>query len=140
MRALDRARPPPRTAGGPRGRARRVDALARQALPDASFQDAIVGGAVSVLAGAAFVANARGDPAPCALCAGTGGCTCFACTGSGGTGGASAADVARAAAAEGARPPTRDFIGRTPPPAGECRVCAGSGLVLCSKCGGSGYS
>ena len=34
--------------------------------------------------------------------------------------------------------PQRDFVGRVRDPTA-CRVCTGSGLCLCSKCGGSGY-
>lgn len=39
---------------------------------------------------------------------------------------------------ESARPPKRDFVGRSTNPRA-CRVCGGTGLVLCSQCRGSGY-
>ncbi|KAK9841224.1 hypothetical protein WJX74_002200 [Apatococcus lobatus] len=35
--------------------------------------------------------------------------------------------------------PKRDLIGRRPADPTVCRVCKGTGLVMCSKCKGSGY-
>jgi hypothetical protein len=109
-----------------------------QALPATlvtTVQDAIVGGAVFAAIGAAAWAGTKGDPEPCSLCAGTGGCGCFAC----GSSGATAVPKPAADALPAARPPKRDILGRVPPPAGQCRVCGGTGLVFCSSCRGSGY-
>ncbi len=108
-----------------------------QALPLVStVQDAIVGGAVAAALGVAAWAGAKGDPETCALCAGTGGCGCFACSSSG------VVNVVKEASTSDAAPPRpvrRDLLGRVPPPPGQCRVCGGTGLVLCSGCRGSGY-
>jgi hypothetical protein len=107
-----------------------------QALPAvATVQDAIVGGAVFAAIGAAAWAGARGDPTPCTLCSGTGGCGCFACSASG----ASSATKATGEGVIPARPLRRDPLGRAAPPAGQCRVCGGTGMVLCSACRGSGF-
>jgi hypothetical protein len=133
------------------------------------MQDLIVGGAVSAAVGAALVGGTRKDAEACSLCQGTGGARCFACegtgkresTGSGSDSSASSSPLATMGGDEydreggggggggggagggGAKPP--------PPTLGElvggrrsrnpraCRVCGGTGMVLCSQCKGSGY-
>lgn len=112
--------------------------LPPRALPDvATLQDAVVGSAVALLAGTAVAASVRGDDTPCTLCAGTGGCGCFACATAATDTASDALDRATAAAATGRRP-KRDVLGRTAS-TGACRVCGGTGLLLCRKCGGKGY-
>jgi len=132
----------------------------QQALPDvATVQDAIMGGAVIATAGAAAWAVGRGDtPVGCSLCRGTGGCSCFACQGSGNPPSSPSSDASSSGPltmeevaafrekAEGSGPPPkRDFFGRAPRRVGargvgeNCRVCGGTGLVLCSQCRGSGF-
>lgn len=130
--------PPPSTRPAPPTRPAPTPAAATPAaaLPDgASLQDLAIAASVATVLGTAVVANARGDAAPCSLCQGTGGCACFACAGAGRRDpvGEDAADAA-------SRPPTRrDVLGRAPPPRGACRVCGGSGLILCRDCSGSGF-
>ena len=131
-----------------------------QGLLSATVQDAIMGGAVLATAGAAAWAVGRGDaPVGCSLCQGTGGCSCFACAGSGNPAStsspnsrpltmeevaASREEIERANG--GKKPPQRDFFGRAPTRVGargaglQCRVCGGTGLVLCSQCKGSGFT
>ena len=120
-----------------------------------------MGGAVLATAGAAAWAVGRGDaPQGCSLCQGTGGCSCFACSGSGNPTSTGSSDSRRpltmeevAASREenerrngGGKPPQRDFFGRAPRRVGargaglQCRVCGGTGLVLCSQCKGSGFT
>lgn len=131
----------------------------QQGLLSATVQDAIMGGAVLATAGAAAWAVGRGDsPVGCSLCQGTGGCSCFACSGSGNPSSTSASNsrpltmeevaAAREAneTANNGKPPQRDFFGRVPRRVGargaglQCRVCGGTGLVLCSQCKGSGFT
>lgn len=121
-----------------------------------------MGGAVLATAGAAAWAVGRGDaPVGCSLCQGTGGCSCFACSGSGSPASSSsssetssrpltmeevAASREEAERSSGGKPPRRDFFGRAPARMGargaglRCRVCGGTGLVLCSQCKGSGFT
>ncbi|GBF92377.1 disulfide-isomerase-like [Raphidocelis subcapitata] len=134
--------PPPRRARAPaRGAAAAalppgVEALFGVAAADpAAIQDLIVGGAVTAAVGAALFSGLRKDPVPCELCMGTGGIKCFACDGDGA--GASRDGLGSDAPAA-ARRPRRDPVGRTPS-GRACRVCGGGGLVLCSRCRGSGY-
>ena len=35
--------------------------------------------------------------------------------------------------------PAANVLGVLPRPPGECRVCRGTGLILCKRCGGSGF-
>lgn len=123
-----------------------------------------MGGAVLATAGAVAWAVGRGDaPEGCSLCQGTGGCSCFACSGSGDPSSSSsssssgpsslppltmeevAAARERSEPANG-KPRERDFFGRAPRRVGargaglQCRVCGGTGLVLCSQCKGSGFT
>lgn len=133
-----------------------------QGLLSATVQDAIMGGAVLATAGAAAWAVGRGDaPEGCSLCQGTGGCSCFACSGSGGNPSSSTSNSSSSlppltmeevtAAREendpaNGKPSRRDFFGRAPRRVGargaglQCRVCGGTGLVLCSQCKGSGFT
>lgn len=112
-----------------------------------------MGGAVLATAGAAAWAVGRGDaPVGCSLCQGTGGCSCFACSGSGNPASTSSSNSGPltmeevAASREKIERPQRDFFGRAPARTGargsglQCRVCGGTGLVLCSQCKGSGFT
>ena len=95
-------------------------------------------------------AAAQAGPQTCDLCGGVGGASCFGCRGSG------RMEVGPAAWVGGARQPgstptasrlqaierpsgraRRDFVGRSWD-VQTCRVCKGSGRVMCSKCGGRG--
>ncbi|CAI9290194.1 hypothetical protein Lser_V15G29212 [Lactuca serriola] len=55
----------------------------------------------------------KGDPVPCAKCAGNGGTKCVFCN-------------------DGKMKMETGSV--------ECKVCKGAGLILCKKCAGSGYS
>ncbi|XP_059431064.1 protein BUNDLE SHEATH DEFECTIVE 2, chloroplastic [Corylus avellana] len=70
---------------------------------------------ISVLAAIALslVLGFKGDPVPCARCAGNGGTKCVFCN-------------------SGKMKQEMGLI--------DCKVCKGAGLILCKKCGGSGYS
>ena len=126
------------------------------------MQDLIVGGAVSAAVGAALVGGTRKDAEACSLCQGTGGARCFACEGTGksagsgsgsdssasssplGTMGGEEYDREGGAAGGGGGPrrppPTLGGLGggRSRNPRA-CRVCGGTGMVLCRDCKGSGY-
>jgi hypothetical protein len=123
------------------------------------MQDLIVGGAVSAAVGAALVGGTRKDAAACSLCQGTGGARCFACEGTGKREASSSPDASDASASSsplgsmgdydregGAAPPrppaTLDEMvsgGRRARNPRACRVCGGTGMVLCSQCKGVGY-
>lgn len=102
------------------------------------MQDVIVGGAVTAAVGAALYSGLKQDPVPCDLCAGNGGIKCFACSGAG-TG---SMDLIQTdpdlLEAQAGRKLARGFTNSSSRP-GSCRVCKGKGLVLCSKCKGTGY-
>lgn len=100
------------------------------------LQDLIVGGAVTAAVGAALYNGLKKEPVPCDLCAGNGGIRCFACQGGGSM---DLVDKDLLATNNQQRPPKRDFVGRGGANPRACRVCQGTGLVLCSKCKGSGY-
>ncbi|KAF9595417.1 hypothetical protein IFM89_000335 [Coptis chinensis] len=70
---------------------------------------------VSVLAAIALslFLGLKGDPVPCAKCAGNGGTKCVFCN-------------------DGKMKQEAGLI--------DCRVCKGAGMILCKKCAGSGYS
>jgi hypothetical protein len=129
----------------------------RVGVDPSSMQDLIVGGAVSAAVGAALVGGTRKDAEACTLCQGTGGARCFACEGTGkrepdgsssssSSGGSSPLGSGEEYDREGGgtpRPPPAsldEMVGgrRTRNPRA-CRVCAGTGMVLCSQCKGSGY-
>ncbi|KAL5708938.1 hypothetical protein ACHQM5_019681 [Ranunculus cassubicifolius] len=55
----------------------------------------------------------KGEPVPCAKCAGNGGTKCVFCN-------------------DGKMKKETGLV--------DCRVCKGAGLILCKKCAGSGYS
>ncbi|XP_042432024.1 protein BUNDLE SHEATH DEFECTIVE 2, chloroplastic-like [Zingiber officinale] len=55
----------------------------------------------------------KGDPVPCERCGGNGGTKCVFCS-------------------DGKMTQETRLV--------DCRVCKGAGLILCKKCGGSGYS
>lgn len=100
-----------------------------------ALQDVIVGGAVTAAVGAALYSGLKQEPVPCDLCAGNGGIKCFACSGAGGNLASVDPDVLEEQAG---RKLARGFTSSSNRP-GSCRVCKGKGLVLCSKCKGSGY-
>eukprot|EP00878_Enallax_costatus_P024892 GHUV01026587.1.p2 GENE.GHUV01026587.1~~GHUV01026587.1.p2 ORF type:complete len:156 (-),score=7.72 GHUV01026587.1:607-1074(-) len=99
-------------------------------------QDFIVGGAVTAAVGAALYSGLKKEPVPCDLCAGNGGIRCFACQGGGSM---DLIDKDLLVTGDQQRPPKRDVIGRSGGNPRACKVCKGTGLVLCSKCRGSGY-
>lgn len=125
-----------------------------------SIQDLIVGGAVSAAVGAALVGGTLKDAEACSLCQTTGGARCFACEGTGkrepdassssssrgpnngpGLGGREDYDREGGGAP---RPPPQtleELVAgrRRPRNPRACRVCGGTGMVLCSQCKGSGY-
>uniref|UniRef100_A0A7C9E354 Uncharacterized protein n=1 Tax=Opuntia streptacantha TaxID=393608 RepID=A0A7C9E354_OPUST len=70
---------------------------------------------VSVLAAIALslFLGLKGDPVPCERCAGNGGTKCVFCNNG----------------------KMKTETGQV-----DCKVCKGAGLILCKKCGGSGYS
>ncbi|XP_054818342.1 LOW QUALITY PROTEIN: protein BUNDLE SHEATH DEFECTIVE 2, chloroplastic [Prosopis cineraria] len=70
---------------------------------------------VSVLVAIALslVLGLKGDPVPCERCGGNGGTKCIFCN-------------------NGKMMQDKGLT--------DCRVCKGAGLILCKKCGGSGYS
>ncbi|KAF8071063.1 BSD2 [Scenedesmus sp. PABB004] len=125
-----------RRRGAPCGALDPVMLLA--ATDPAALQDVIVGGAVTAAVGAALVSGLRKEPQPCELCAGNGGTRCFACSGGGSMDGGDPDAVLGGEAAVAARP-RRDPIGRAGGNPRACRVCKGTGLVLCRQCRGSGY-
>lgn len=99
-------------------------------------QDVIVGGAVTAAVGAALYSGLKQEPVPCDLCAGNGGIKCFACSGAG-----SSMDLIDPSVleAQAGRKLARGFTSGSSSKPGSCRVCKGKGLVLCSKCKGTGY-
>ena len=128
----------------------------RAGVDPSAMQDLIVGGAVSAAVGAAIVGGTRKDAEACSLCQGTGGARCFACEGTGKREPSSSSEGSASSSPLGTLGGDEyDREGGTPkpPPAtlGElvggrrsrnpraCRVCAGTGMVLCSQCKGSGY-
>lgn len=70
---------------------------------------------ISVLVAIALslILGLKGDPVPCERCAGNGGTKCVFCN-------------------DGKMKQENGMV--------DCRVCKGAGLILCKKCGGSGYS
>jgi hypothetical protein len=140
----------------------------RAGVDPGAMQDLIVGGAVSAAVGAALVGGTRKDAAACTLCQGTGGARCFACEGtgkraasesSGSDSSASSSPLGTMGGEEYDREGGGGGVGggsgsgaKPPPPSlGElvggrrsrnpraCRVCGGTGMVLCSQCKGVGY-
>jgi hypothetical protein len=111
-------------------------------IDSSTLQDVIVGGAVTAAVGAALYSGLKKEPVPCDLCAGNGGIRCFACSGVG-TGSMESLDGSPLGSADGdavaSTRPRRDAVGRLGGNPRACRVCKGTGLVLCSKCRGSGY-
>eukprot|EP00882_Tetradesmus_deserticola_P007590 GHRQ01007994.1.p1 GENE.GHRQ01007994.1~~GHRQ01007994.1.p1 ORF type:complete len:171 (+),score=64.15 GHRQ01007994.1:768-1280(+) len=111
----------------------------------AALQDVIVGGAVTAAVGAALYSGLKKDPIPCDLCAGNGGIRCFACSSDmlGSSGSMSSLDDLIdkdvLLPPEQRKRPKRDILGRSGGNPRACKVCKGTGLVLCSKCRGSGY-
>lgn len=99
-------------------------------------QDVIVGGAVTAAVGAALYSGLKQEPVPCDLCAGNGGIKCFACSGAGSSVDLIDPDILEAQAG---RKLARGFTSSSGSRPGSCRVCKGKGLVLCSKCKGTGY-
>ena len=87
--------------------------------------------AVALFACGALLWNAtRREELPCEECSSKGGVTCFACAGEGRT--ESSSDS----------PPDAAFarsLGLTPRSSDECRICRGTGLLLCKRCGGRGF-
>lgn len=103
------------------------------------LQDVIVGGAVVSAVGAALFSGLKKDPVPCDLCAGNGGIRCFACQGDL-TASVDLIDKDLLLPPEQRQTrPKRDVVGRMGANPKACKVCKGTGLVLCSKCKGSGY-
>lgn len=77
-------------------------------------------------------------PSPAAsAAAGTGGIRCFACEGAGTV--EKSRDSMDSMDGGSPTPRRRDPVGRSGGNPRACRVCGGTGLVLCSKCRGSGY-
>ncbi|CAG9461843.1 unnamed protein product [Pedinophyceae sp. YPF-701] len=97
----------------------------------------IVGGSVFAAVSVALIKGlTSGDPEMCQACGGAGGVRCFACEGTGKMGGMDA-DALR----EKTNSPASLMeanLGETNPR--ECKACKGSGLLLCAKCNGTGYS
>jgi DnaJ-class molecular chaperone len=111
--------------------------LTLAATDPAALQDVIVGGAVTAAVGAALYSGLKQEPVPCDLCAGNGGIKCFACSGAGSSMDVIDPDILEAQAG---RKLARGFTSSSSSRPGSCRVCKGKGLVLCSKCKGSGYT
>jgi hypothetical protein len=112
----------------------------------APAQDVIVGGAVTAAVGAALYSGLKKDPVPCDLCAGNGGIRCFACSGDVMSSSSSMSSYDDLIDKDLLLPPEqrkqrpkRDIVGRSGGNPRACKVCKGTGLVLCSKCKGSGY-
>jgi hypothetical protein len=85
--------------------------------------------------GAALYSGLKQEPVPCDLCAGNGGIACFACSG----GGTSSSSVEPLIDPQGAASTMRRFSRASSAKPGSCRVCKGKGLIICSKCRGSGW-
>ncbi|KAJ9508425.1 hypothetical protein QJQ45_011958 [Haematococcus lacustris] len=98
-------------------------------------QDLLVGGTVLGVVSASIVSGLRKDTV-CELCQGTGGASCFGCSGDGKMSLIKRDDLYDK---PGAPPRPRDPLGRASRP-NECRVCKGVGMLLCSRCKGSGYT
>ncbi|CAA0836026.1 thylakoid lumenal P17.1 protein [Striga hermonthica] len=81
--------------------------------PAVDTQTFLVTVSVLVAIGLSLVLGLKGDPVPCARCAGNGGTKCVFCS-------------------DGKMKVEAGLV--------DCKVCKGAGLILCKKCGGSGYS
>jgi hypothetical protein len=107
----------------------------------------IVGGAVVSAVGAALYSGLKQEPVPCDLCAGNGGIKCFACSTTTTTSNSSSSSsqlidpdiLSRDGSSSGSVQRFARGLGSSSGKPGSCRVCKGKGLVLCSKCRGSGF-
>ncbi|KAJ9509810.1 hypothetical protein V8C86DRAFT_2449659 [Haematococcus lacustris] len=112
-----------------------IYAVADASATGQSLQDLLVGGTVLGVVSASIVSGLRKDTV-CELCQGTGGASCFGCSGDGKMSLIKRDDLYDK---PGAPPRPRDPLGRASRP-NECRVCKGVGMLLCSRCKGSGYT
>ncbi|KAK8942804.1 hypothetical protein KSP39_PZI009048 [Platanthera zijinensis] len=76
-------------------------------------QTFIVSASVIAAVALSLFLGLKGDPMPCSRCGGNGGTKCVFCT-------------------NGKMKQDTGFV--------DCRACKGAGLLLCKRCGGSGYS
>lgn len=125
-----RARPSTPTTSS-RASARVPRAVDPASNPYETTQLVSVAGTVAALGLTALVLGARGEPAPCAACASTGGESCAFCDGTG----------RRATPAVVTKRERNDdgVLGLTRRNPYECTACKGSGLIMCRRCRGSGY-
>lgn len=108
---------------------------------DATVQDVLMGGTLAIAIGMALYYGSKGEPEVCEGCGGAGGVRCFACEG---TGVMAASDAELDMSPEAQRRAKKGAAGGAlrprAPRRGECRACRGSGLLVCKRCNGSGYS
>ena len=125
------ARPPSGVRNVWRERPARSGRVVSTTRPCAAVDTALFALVSTGAAAVALLMSTKPAPRPCDGCDSAGGVRCFVCSGGGRV-------ISQAAVSAEELRSTR-ALGLTPRDAEACRVCSGTGLILCRRCGGSGF-